>query len=432
MQEIKIKVKSLQNKQREVFDAIMNTPASVTKYHVLRASRQSGKTHLGERTGLVLGAQESKQSGAIVMATERQTRKVFDSMMGWIDRSLIANSWNSNGNRRIRLVNDTDIDFYSANSYDTIAGNSHDFLIGDEMALWNPYAWSIIRPTLAAKPNAKVLLFSTTRGKNDFYKMCMEGMNISGTFVQHYRMSYLDNKYYDLREIAEARKTMPDAIFRQEYLAEFIEGVSQVFGDFSHCQNVTKYKGYTEGLRHYFGIDISGAGNDKTILTIINELGEVVFIYEVQAITHTDQAREINVILKDFPGIVGYGEKNGLGDSLCDLLIQSKCKLQKWITTNDSKQELIAGMLEDIADLKIQLPSGDLCEPLENEMENYICVRTSTGKIAYSHPAGLHDDYIDSLMLANRARHDMRSQKTAVRQHFTGIRQNTRTFKYRM
>jgi hypothetical protein len=403
---ISIKITSLQDKQRAIARAVIETCPSLTKYHIVRASRQSGKTYLLERLAVTLATSQGDQSGAFIMATEAQTRKVFRSMIKWIPKQLIARKNNTNGSREIEFINGTLLAFFSSGSYDTIAGNSFDFLIGDEFGLWNRHAWGIIKPTLAAKPNAKVILASTPRGKNDFYKECIKGMG-EDTFVQHYRMSYLDNSCYDLREIEDARKSMPDALFRQEYLAEFIDGISVVFGSIDKVQRIKSWPKIIQGEQYYFGLDISGDGEDKTVLTVVNKKGKVVLIHEVAATSHPDQARELSKIIKSFgSNIVGYGEKNGLGNSLCDLLIEDKITVFKWTTTNDSKQDLVSELITDINANDIELPTADLCPKLDDEMSMYMAVRTKTNKLSYTHPVGMHDDYVDSLMIANKARRD--------------------------
>ena len=404
---IKLKLKTLQDKQREIARAVIKTCPELTKYHILRASRQSGKTYLLERLAVSLATTKGDQSGAFIMATEAQTRKVFRSMVKWVPAQLIKRKNNTNGSREIEFINGTLLSFFSSGSYDTIAGNSFDFLIGDEFALWNRHAWGIIRPTLAAKPKAKVILASTPRGKNDFYKECVKGMSNDNTFVQHYRMSYKDNAMYDLREIEDARKTMPIELFKQEYLAEFIDGISIVFGNIDKVQLVKEWAKPIENTKYYFGLDISGDGEDKTVLTVLDQNGKTVLIHEVEAVSHPDQARELAPIIKSFGSdIVGYGEKNGLGNSLCDLLIEDKINIFKWITTNDSKQELVSDLITDINSLEIKLPTSDLCPTLDDEMSMYMAVRTKTNKLSYTHPIGMHDDYVDSLMIANKARRD--------------------------
>ena len=46
-------------------------------------------------------------------------------------------------------------------------------------------------------------------------------------------MSYEGNPYVNIEEIESARKALPEAIFRAEYLGEFLEGESSVFQNFN-------------------------------------------------------------------------------------------------------------------------------------------------------------------------------------------------------
>jgi|GEM_PF-1313258 len=400
--EIKIKLTSLQPKQRELMTSILSTPASRTKYHVIRASRQSGKTFLLERLALVLAFQRGDSEGAFIMATNAQCRKVFRSMKKWLPKSVVTNTNNTDAARSIEFENGTMLSFYSSGSYDSVAGNSFDFMICDEFGLWNVNAWGIIRPTLAAKPNAKVTLASTPRGKNDFYKMCKEGQDDCDPFVKEYRMSYKDNKHYDEREVTKARKSMSDELFMQEYMAEFIDGISNVFGEFSSIQTVHKYVPIVLGHKYVFGIDVSGEGEDKTVLTIIDTTTKkVVLVYTVEAKDPTEQLKELfNVLNKYGKNIKGYVEDNGLGVTFFSDLKAKGIKAYRWHTTQDKKQELISETVMSISDGSIGIPTGKLCPELEDEMVCFMGTRSKTGKMSYHHPTGGHDDYVDSLMMA--------------------------------
>ncbi len=53
---------------------------------------------------------------------------------------------------------------------------------------------------------------------------------------------------------------------------------------------------------------------------------------------------------------------------------------------------------------EVALPTADLFPKLDNEMSTYIVKRTPTGLLTYSHETGLHDDSVDSFLIANHAR----------------------------
>lgn len=129
-------LKGLQDRQYEIALDILNTDVRITKYFVLRSSRQSGKTVLVERLCAYLAASKPNQTGAFIMATNSQTKKVFREMIKSGLKHIIKSTNNTDASRYIELENGTLIMFYSSGSYDSVAGNSFDFFIGDEFGLW--------------------------------------------------------------------------------------------------------------------------------------------------------------------------------------------------------------------------------------------------------------------------------------------------------
>lgn len=410
--QVSIKITSLFPKQKEIMKSIV---ASKSKYFTVKASRQSGKSVLLEKCAFYFNMNENNLVTAFIMANQKQLVARFKSMIKWIPSDLIVKANSSPGNMEILFVNGSSLMFYTAGNPDSIASNSFDYMFCDEFALWPINAWPIIQPTVAAKPNAKVIIVSTPRGKNEFYKIYSMGTENEYSRYESYDMIYTDNPFYDIQDVEEARKTFAEFAFKQEYLAEFIFGSSTVFGVFKTQQLIDKWLYNTSKSQgNYFGLDISGAGEDKTVLTIVNEEGIVVEILEVQSTNVLLQLQEIITVLSKYKNICGYGEKNGLGDSLCDLLLDKGINLTKWITTNDSKQELVSDLILALNENTIMLPTANLCPELDNEMSIYSVSRSTTGKLVYSHPSGLHDDYVMSLMLANKARKELKMKSATL------------------
>lgn len=356
-----------------------------------------------EKCALYFSFKANNLISGFIMANQKQLKARFKSMMKWIPKELIVKANESAGNMEILFVNGSSIMFYTAGNPDSIASNSFDYMFCDEFALWPADAWSIIAPTVSAKQNAKVIIVSTPRGKNEFYTQYNMGKDSQYTRHRSYDMIYTDNPYYDIADVEEAEKKFSPMAFKQEYLAEFIFGTSQVFGEFKNNQKIDIWSYYQPKIRYFFGLDISGSGDDKTVLTIMNSDRKTVEIYEVKSTNVLEQLNELLIVLKKYKDISGYGEKNGLGDSLCDLLINAGVNLTKWITSNDSKQELVSHLLLKLNENKIELPTADLCPELDQQMSIYQVGRSTTGKLTYSHPSGGHDDYVISLMLANYA-----------------------------
>lgn len=402
---VTIKIAGLHNKQKEIANKMLSNYANGTKFHVLKASRQSGKTYLLERILIMRALAHPNQLGAIISKDADAAAKVMKSVKEILKKQPQLLNEKKTLRNTITFCNGTVIQLFTAGNADAVVGNSFDILIADEFALWKPGAWGLIRPTLAAKKNAFVVLCSTPRGKNDFYDAYELAIDDSDNFYMYYDMSYLDNPMYDLRQLEIDKKGMSPVAFKQEYLAQFVFGTSQVFGNYSHLQTITKWEDPIPNKKYYFGIDPAGNGEDDYVICILDKDGKVCYMEEIIADNVLLRADRVREIVHTYNDAAGYTENNAT-DSTYDLLRDRKLNVTKFISSNKSKGELVSTLLIDIADNNIEMPEATLCPKLDNQMSMYKEGKTSTGLATYSHPVGMHDDYLDALMIANKARHD--------------------------
>jgi len=404
----KLRINDLNIRQKEIFKDIISLDISEGKYFAIRAGRQSGKSWLLERIAIYYSLKFNNKINAFIMASNSQIIVKFNDIKRLIPQ-FIKETKNQPGFCEITFINESSLRFFSAGSPNSIIGNAFDYLFCDEFALWkNGVYEQIVEPTILMRPNSKIIMVSTTRGRNLFYTFCNNGMssNIEHKRYRHYRMTYKDNikksglPNYDPEFIEEKKKSTPENIFRQEYEGEFIFGTSQVFGDFLKYQ-ISSYGKPTQ--RNYFGIDWAGTGEDETVLYIINENGEPVFIYECISNKTPEQVREMIPILKKY-NASGYGEMNGLGKGGTEMIQETEIDITPFWMSNESKNELVSSTLINLSEGQLKLPDSNLCAKLDNEMSTFEVKRTSTGKVTYSHSDNCHDDYVDAMMMANKAR----------------------------
>lgn len=382
------------------------------KYHVIQAGRKSGKSYLLTRLALYF-CSKPLQNVAIICAFGKQNNSIYNQLLNKIPTSNYEDVFASNFVRtkeatQIRFINNSFINFYTARSADSFVNESFDAIICDEMALWPMNTWEIqIEPTLLAKKNAIAVLASTPRGKNDFFKLCMQGKDEDNFMVKWYSMTYHDNHSIDLRQIEKARKESSEFAFKQEYLGQFVFGSSNVFGDFMRNQTIKEWPNIIQDEKYFHGIDWSGGGDigDSTILCIMNTKGEVIYLYQTKSDRMPEQCRELADIIHRYNS-TGYSEYNGLGRMATEAMQDHKTNTYKFNTSNESKQKSMTFLIGDLNELKVFLPTADLCPKLDNEMSTFEVKRSHLGKLQYSHMKGGHDDTVDALWLANRARHD--------------------------
>lgn len=185
-------------------------------------SRRQGKTYIANVVGQVVSLVPG--SNVLIMAPNYNLSSIsFDLQRNLIKRFGLEVSKDNAKDRVIELVNGSTIRIGSVNQVDSCVGRSYDLIIFDEAALTDGMeAFNVsLRPTLD-KPNSKALFISTPRGKNNwFYKLFCRGFRDDFPEWFSVKATWKDNPRMSEQDVAEARRSMSEAEFRQEYEADF-------------------------------------------------------------------------------------------------------------------------------------------------------------------------------------------------------------------
>lgn len=185
-------------------------------------SRRQGKTYIANVVGQVVSLVPG--SNVLIMAPNYNLSSIsFDLQRNLIKRFGLEVAKDNAKDRVIELSNGSTVRIGSVNQVDSCVGRSYDLIIFDEAALTDgEEAFNVsLRPTLD-KPNAKALFISTPRGKNNWFSKFFD-RGFSDEFPQWFsvKATWKDNPRMTEEDVAEARKSMSDAEFRQEYEADF-------------------------------------------------------------------------------------------------------------------------------------------------------------------------------------------------------------------
>jgi len=386
-------------KQQEIIQGIR----SPHKYHIVAIGRQSGKSLLAMNLVLDWSINNPLSTILWVSPVYSQTTKVQKELFKALVDTGIVDSCNYSENI-ITLKNGSEIIFRSAERYDNIRGYTIDYCIIDEAAFIKEEAWTeAIKPTLLVR-GKKCLFLSTPKGKNWFYKLYQMGISDDHNEYKSYKGTSMDNPYADVKEIEDSRKTLPENVYRQEYLAEFIEGGGEVFRNIKTFDQYPISKGTI-----YMGVDL-GRQEDYTVCTLMDMEGQVIEIYRARQ-------QEWNYIINDIVELAKHSnayvliEANSIGDVIYEQVKKRYNKTEPFITTSKSKQEIIEGLILDFNEGNITIPSQKLFAPLYNELNSFTYEYSSkTRQIKYGAPTGLHDDCVMSLAITNYARKTMKSR----------------------
>lgn len=390
---IKVKGFTPHKEQKKIIDTILSGDQ---KHHIISVGRQFGKSLMGMNLLLYWTINNKPCKVLWVSPVYSQTNKVQKELERAISPSGFIKSCNFSESY-IELKNGSEIYFRSAERYDNIRGYTFDYAILDEAAFMKNETWSeAVRPTLAVR-GKKVLFLSTPKGKNWFYELFNLGLSSDyEDYISYYGSSY-DTPYINPKELIDAKKTLPENVYKQEYLAEFIDGGGEVF---SNINSYTFDKYPSPQGQIYAGIDL-GRHEDYTVITCMDGSGNVVDIYRTNK-------REWRVIIEDLLKIlkqhkaIGLIEVNSVGDVIYEQLKSKYKDIHPFTTTSKTKQELIEGLILDLNEGNLMIPSKKVFNPLYQELETFTYdYNPKTRAIKYGHPTGLHDDCVISLALAN-------------------------------
>lgn len=309
---------------------------------------------------------------------------------------------------------DTRFEFWHAQNPSSLEGDGIHSYVFDEAAKQSPDIKSSARTT-TTKTKGPMIFISYPFGKNWFYDGCMEAqdhmiwsvknkMPLEKVFL-HARTC--DNPTIDPRVIENAKRELPWRLFRQFYLAEFIDDGS-VFSNIEDCLITEKFVLVGE-LQQWFyeGAEskhvVIGADwakkNDYTVFTAIDlSSGKLIGIMRFHKKPYTEQIRILSFFCKKFASVeIILHDKTGVGEAIDDNMAYINQNYRGIIQTNSLKSELIMKLITGFEQKQIGIP---FWTEMLNELRSYEVKVNQIGTSTYGAPDGKHDDIVSSLAFA--------------------------------
>lgn len=128
---------------------------------------------------------------------------------------------------RIDFLNGARFRLFGADNYNAMRGLYFDAVVLDEMADFPASAWSnVIRPALADRRGSATFI-STPKGKNEFWELWHEAQDDPNWFTAMLKAS--ETSILDQEELDEARRTMGDDRYEQEFECSFEAAIQGAF-----------------------------------------------------------------------------------------------------------------------------------------------------------------------------------------------------------
>lgn len=376
-------------KQFEVIDSLEDPSIF---YTILVSGRQIGKTLLGLNMAVKWAADNPKQTIYWVSPTDSQCHKCYIQMKDAIIESGIVKSYKgASSDTEIVLINKSRILFRSALSEDGLRGEAVNYMILDEAAFIKKSTVDMILSPMLAVKGKKLFAMSTPKGKNWLHDWYLNGVTLPKW--KSFRFSTYDSPYANAELIDMWRDTLPEKMFQQEVLAEFVDSAS-VFGNIDSVMVLDKLEDPNPNDQYYAGIDI-GIINDASVLCIMNQRGELVNFYRW---TNTEAPELINAMLElntkwKFRKMLI--ENNNQGLTIYHDMRRRVNNVEEFNTNSRTKGEIINALLHAFNMNTIKLCIDDL---LRIELEAFI-FKQKDGRIKFEAESGFSDDIVMALAI---------------------------------
>jgi hypothetical protein len=368
---------------------------------VINAGRRSGKTTLAA----IVAVEKAREGRRVLLSstTQEQADSFWDKCKDWLAADISRGRITKNETRRILgFPGGGRIKVKTAWDADSLRGDHADFLVLDECALLAPDAWDKVGAPMLLDNDGDAWFISTPRRRNWFFHLYQRAV-ADGERWAAWHFTSFDNPHLSEAGLAEIAGDLTDEAYRQEIMAEFLEGEGSVFRNIAAaCTAQPDEPGNHQGHTLLGGLDW-GQKNDYTAISIVcatckrevalDRFNKVDWAFQRGRVASLAKAWRLRSLL---------AEENSIGGPNIEALRDDdRLPMQAFTMTSSSKPPLIRALalaLERVDVRWLNVPAATA------EMEAYEArVNPVTGHTSYSAPDGMHDDTVIARALAYSA-----------------------------
>ena len=382
------------------------------KVHISQAPRRVlacgvrwGKTLCAAMEGIAAALEPKERSmGWVVAPTYDLADKVYREITYIAARQLRHRIKSLKENeRRLVLKNMggglSEIRAKSADNPVSLLGEGLDWVIVEEAARLKPAMWEGHISQRLLDNKCWGLLISTPRGKGWFFDAWRRGQRGTDPAYESWNYPSHTSPYLDASLIEAERARLPERVFRQEYLAEFLEGAGQVLRYVR--ENATgAWSPPLWGHRYVAGLDL-GRVEDYTVLVIADEdERRVVFVDRFYRIDWEQQIQRVHASVDRYNRAELFVDSTGAGEPILESIRRAGCHATAYPFTMKSKAALVDNLSILLERRQITLPRPELWPEGIDECEGFEYSVTDQGNVRTGAPSGMHDDCVMALALA--------------------------------
>lgn len=277
---------------------------------------------------------------------------------------------------------------------DALRGPNPMGVIFDEYDTQNAAAWGIIEPVIRAN-GGWAWFIGTPRGRQklyDLYNRGQEGHKEWGSWL----LKASESGIIDPEQLQEARRSMGERLYSQEFECEFLESAGSVFRGVRDIMTAQPSKP-VPGRLYVMGVDLAKVQDFTVVRVYDRETNAMIFTDRWQTLDWVYQKRKITAYAHHFHDCLTIVDATGLGDPICDDLIRSGVSVIPFKITAQTKKDLVEKLSVWIEQRLFTMFKS---EEAALEYDNFSYDVSPTGGIKYGARSGYHDDIVMADALA--------------------------------
>lgn len=377
---------------------------STARYRLMACGVRWGKTTSAAHEALALALEPKPRAvGWVVASTYDLAEKVWREVVHVFRTKLpemivehrehehLLRVWNMGGGV-------CEIRRKSADSPVSLLGEGLDWLVLDEAAQVKPDIWERYLIARLLDKRGRAVLISTPKGKGWFYDAFRKGQRGELDW-QSWNSPTEANPIIRAEDLERLRAGMPEAVYRQEYGAEFIEGAGAVFRNVRELATGS-WADPIPGETYEAGIDFAKT-IDYTVIVIVDSERRVVFMDRFNRVDWNVQLPRLIAATKRYNDAFATVDSTSMGgEFIAEKLLEAGMNAEGYVFSQQSKAAAVNNLAMMLERREVTLPRPDLAPELIDELEAFQYSVTDAGNVRTEAPPGMHDDCVTALMLA--------------------------------
>ena len=318
------------------------------------SGRQVGKSQIIAIKTAEYIANNPNKKVLVISITEDQAMNMLQKIMLYLFDNYkkdIAKGKHKPTKHKVRLVNGAECITKAVGQYGLgVLGMTVDIIVPDECAYLPEAIWTSITPMLLTT-GGKLWLLSTPNARQGYFyeaytnpEMGFKTFHVNSEEVAAQRPE--PQRAIMLDYLKREKERMTELHYAQQYLAQFLEELNQLFPDdlIDSLQTLQRdSSSVTPSGEFYLGVDVARMGGDETTFEILEKINNIFYqrenIIHKYTLTTETIAKVLELdVLYQFKKI--YIDDGGLGVAVFDQLLKEDQTKRKVIAINNASRAI--------------------------------------------------------------------------------------------